>query len=254
MAGEAKTAKFMLGTASVMFGPQADVFDLTPATHGVGLTKSVNVTSEPSFTDLTQGVKNKFVYSVMTGNIVRASCEVYEYTAKNLAYALGLDGSTVVEETAESTLAAEATLGATSITVATGDGSTFSVGDWILIEGAANDQVYARKITAIATDTLDFTRELPEAIPAGSTVRASNLIDIGSKADQPFLSCKIVGELANGDPISLIFPKIRITNGFSLSFVTDDYGNLPFEMTMYDLVSTDPEYAAFSGSQGFLIV
>tara|TARA_R110002072_G_scaffold23791_6_gene81604 strand:+ start:3199 stop:3963 length:765 start_codon:yes stop_codon:yes gene_type:complete len=254
MAGEAKTTNFMLGTATVMFGPQADVFDLTPEEHGVGMTKNVSVTTEPAFTDLTQGVKNSIVYSVMTGNTVRAALEVYEYTAANMLYAQGLDGSTHVKPTGASTLASPVVADDTTIDVQTGEGADFNTGDYIVIEHGAKDKVYVRKVVSVATDVITIDEGLPNAIPAGEVVRAGSLIQIGSKADQPFLGCKIVGTTAEGEAITMIFPKVRVTNGFNLQFSSDDFQNMPFELTMYDLVTSDPQYATFQGAQGFAIV
>lgn len=251
MAGEAKTTDFLLGTATVMFGPPAEVFDLTPADHGVGLTKSVSVTAAPAFTDLTQGVRNQNVYSIMTGNVVTMAAEIYEYTASNVIYATGLDGSSHMAPTATSTLASAVIADDSTITVETGDGGSFSAGDWVVIEDGAMDKIFVRKVASISVDTLTLEAPaLPSAIPAGSAVRAKSLIEVGSKEEQPFLGCKIVGSLANDKPVALIFPKIRITNGFNIGFMTDDYQNMPFEMTAYDLVSSDPQFARFNGAQG----
>ena len=47
----------------------------------------------------------------------------------------------------------------------------------------------------------------------------------------------------------IAFPKVRVTKGFDIDFRTDNYGNLPFELTIYDQVSTDPFYSAFGGDQ-----
>lgn len=255
MAGSAKTTDFLLGTATVMFGPMDEVFDLNPKDHGVGLTKSVSVTAEPSFTDLTQGVKNQSVYSVMTGNVVGASCEVYEYTASNILYAAGLDGSAHVAPTGKSTLASAITPADTDFDVETGEGSEFSVGDWVVIEGTSKDQIYVRKVKTIATDSITVDGDpFPAAVAAGSVVRAASVIEVGSKQDQPFMGCKIVGTLADGDTIGLVFPKIRITNGFNLSFMSDDFQNMPFEMSMYDLVTSDDLYDTFEGAQGLALV
>lgn len=252
MAGEAKTTNFMLGTATVMLGPTDSVFDLIPATHGVGLVKAVTVTSEPSYTDLSQGVQNTLVYSVMTGNPVRAQMEIYEYTRQNINYALGLDGSLVAFTPAATTLSAAVTAAASTISVTSATG--LAIGDWIAIEDAAIDKVYFRKITTLVTTTVGFTTPLPNNIPNGSKVTKRGQIDIGSKANQPFLGCKIVGTLANGEPIGLIFPKVRVTKGFNLAFITDNYGNMPFELTMYDLVSTDTLYSQFANATGYAVI
>lgn len=250
MAGEAKTSAFMLGTATVMIGAQSELFSLAPDTHAIGLVKNFTMTAEPGYTDLTQGVKNQIVYSVMTSNTVRAQMEVYEYTSKNIAYALGLNGGALAAATAVTTLSSGIAALATTAVVTSAAG--LAVGDYIQIQEGTDDKTFFRKITAIVTNTLTLNAAIPVAIANGSAVRKVNAVDIGSKTDQPFLSAKIVGSLADGTEIGILIPKIRITNGFTLGFVTDNYGNLPFEFTVYDLVATDPNYADFSGVQARL--
>lgn len=250
MAGEAKTSAFMLGTATVMIGAQSELFTLAPDTHSIGLVKNFTMTAEPGYTDLTQGVKNQIVYSVMTSNTVRAQMEVYEYTSKNISYALGLNGGALSAATTATTMSAGAAANAASITVTSAAG--LAVGDYIQIQEGTDDKTFFRKINAIATNTVTLNANLPVAIASGSAVRKVNAVDIGSKTDQPFLSAKIVGSLADGTEIGILIPKVRITNGFTLGFVTDNYGNLPFEFTVYDLVSTDPNYSEFNGVQARL--
>ena len=249
MAGEAKTSAFMLGTATVMIGAQSDLFSLAPDTHSIGLVKNFTMTSEPGYTDLTQGVKNQIVYSVMTSNTVRTQMEVYEYTSKNISYALGLNGNALSAQTTATTLSAAYATG-TSITVTSAAGLT--VGDSIQVQEGSDDKTFFRRITAIASNVLTLNAALPVGVANGSAVRKVNAIDIGSKLEQPFLSAKIVGSLADGTEIGILIPKIRITNGFTMGFVTDNYGNLPFEFTVYDLVSTDPNFSEFSGAQARL--
>ncbi len=251
MAGEAKTNAFMLGSATVMLGPQADLFTLAPSTHSIGLVKNFTTSSEPQYTDLTQGVKNTIVYSVMTSNRIRAQMEVYEYTSKNIAYALGLNGASLAAISASTTTSAAAAANATTITVVSATGLT--VGTWISIQEGTDDKVFYRKITTVATNTLTLNAALPVAMASGCVVQKVNPIDVGSTADQPFLSAKIVGQLADGTEIGLLLPKVRITAGFTLGFTTDNFGNLPLEFTCYDLTSDDPNYSEFLGKQGLLL-
>lgn len=247
MAGTALTDAFMLGAATVMIGPQADLFDLNPSQHSIGLVKNFSMTSEPQYTELTQGVKNTIVMSVMTQNPVRATMEVYEYTAKNLAYGLGLDGSTKNALSVASTLASAVTSGATDITVQTGDGANFSQGDYVVIDVNNDDHALVRKVSSVNVNTLTLDVAINENISAGAAVRKVNSVGVGSKEEQPFLSAKIVGKIANNDQVMIYIPKLRIQRGFNLAFSTQDYGNLPFEFAVYDLVSTDPNYAWFEG-------
>lgn len=244
MAGEAKTNAFMLGTATLMLGPQSELFDLNVDEHSVGMAKNVTMKSSPGFTELTQGVKNTLVYSVMTSNKVTVDAEVYEYTGKNLAYSVGLDGSAIAPTTAVGQVGTEYTTGV-SLILEAGDGTNFAVNDWISVQVGADDQVFVRKVSAKATDTLTIDSALPITIPVGATVKKLNIIGVGSKADQPFLSAKIVGTIADGSEIAILIPKVRITSGASLAFKNDGYDNIPMQLAVYDLVNTDPHYATF---------
>lgn len=251
MPGLAKTNEFMLGTATVMIGTQADLFDLNPTEHSIGLVKNFSLSSDPSYTELSQGVKNTLVYSVLTQNSVRASMETYEYTAQNIAYGLGLSG-TYTKNTVASTVDTQVTTGS-DVDVATGDGSNFAVGDVVMIKVDSEDDFVIRKVTAISTDTLTVNAAFSQTIPAGSVVEVVNVMGAGSKTEQPFYSAKVAGKLANDEPVVILIPKLRIVQGFNLSFSSDDYANMPFEFTLYDQVSTDTHYSYFNGDLAHII-
>jgi hypothetical protein len=171
--------------------------------------------------------------------------EVYEYTAQNVAYGLGLAG-TFPKQTISSTVDSEVSSGS-DIDVAAGDGTDFAVDDFIMIKNDSEDDFIIRQITAIATDTLTVNAAFADTVVAGATVLKVNSIGAGSKTEQPFYSAKIAGKLANGEPIVMLIPKLRIVQGFNLAFSSDDYANMPFEFTVYDLVDDDPHFAFFGG-------
>lgn len=229
MAGEAQTSSFVLGTATVMVGPRADVFELTPDDHSIGLVKNFTLTAEPSYLDLTQGVRNTIVYSVMTGFPVRATMEVYEFTSKNLMYGLGLDG------TSFETMPA-ATAGGAAPTAF----PTTPAGAWFVVQEnqLGRDLVFAGKAGDTIPSAMGFT--------SAARIRQMNMVPVGKKDEQPFLGAKVVGILPeNNEPVTIILPKVRIQKGFTMAFTTDNYSNMPFEMTPFDLTSTDPHYTTF---------
>ena len=248
MAGEAKTNAFMLGTATVMLGAQADLFDLNPTEHSIGLVKNFNLQVDQTYTELTQGVQNQIVFSVRTGNKVMGTMEAYEYTGANLAYALGQEG-----------YAAPAAVGAaTSVATDVGNtASSFKVlsttglakGDYIMVQTGNSDQILIRKLSAApAASILTVSPALP-AVPAdGATVSKLNVLGLGSNscAESTFIAAKIVGTLADCSEVVLLLPKVKVTKGFALAFNSGDFQNLPLEMTVYDLLPTDPHYAAFA--------
>lgn len=244
MAGFAKTDNFLLSSATVMIGLPAELNDLNPTEHSIGLVKNFTMTSDPAYTDLTQGAKGTIVFSTLTSNPVKASMEVYEYTAANLMYALGLDGADAATPATSTTLSSGVTASPAVSTFSVTSATGFAQGKYVLIEGDAIDNFIVRKITGVSGTTITVDHTLP-AIASGSKVTVVNSVDVGSKDEQPFFSAKIAGKLANGEDIVVLIPKLRITKGFNLAFVTNDYGNMPFEFTVYDLVSTDTFYNDF---------
>lgn len=252
--GLAKTSRFMLGTASVMLGPPATMFDFTPAANGIGLVKNFKTSMEPGYVELTQGVKNTVVYSVMNKNAVTASFEAYEYTLQNLNFALGLDGSAIVTTGLATTTTASVAAGIAVIPCASVTG--LAVNDYIMIQYGTDDQVLIRQVLSIAALNVTTTRVTPAGltIPSGAVVKKFGTVSVGKKVEQPYLAAMVVGNLAGGEEAMIMIPKCRVTKGLDLNFTSDNYGNLPFELTIYDQVPGDPHYAQFGGDQSRVLV
>jgi len=248
MAGEAKTNAFMLGTATVMLGDRVDLFDFTPANHSIGLVKNFNLTVDQSYTDLGQGLTNQTVFSVKTGSKIMATMEAYEYTGKNLTYALGMEGFNAGDAiTASSSIIGTPTPTTTGFTMSAALVG-LAVGDYIKIQTGNNDQVLVRKVATITSAALTFVDPLP-AIPAeGATVSKMNVIPLGSSTacEDTFVAAKIVGTLADCSEVVLLLPKVKVTKGFNMAFNSNDFQNLPLELTVYDLLADDAHYAAFA--------
>lgn len=243
MAGEAKTTALMLGTATVMLGDPVDLFDFAPSTHSIGLVKNFNLTVDQSYTELTQGVQNQVVFSVKTGNKVMATMEAYEYTGKNLTYALGMEGFSAAAEVTASTTVVSATT--TALTVVSGAGIV--AGDYIKIQTGTNDQVFVRKVVSNIADVITVAA-LPSAPAAGATVAKMNVIPLSpaSSCNDTFVAAKIVGTLADCSEVVILLPKVKVTKGFNLAFNSNDFQNMPLELTVYDLLESDEHYTAFS--------
>lgn len=250
-AGLARTSRFMLGTATVMLGRPQDLHTLNSVEHSIGLVKNFRIQGTPGYTDLMQGVRGQKVFSVMTSNDVTASCEVYEYTSRNMTYALGLEGHGVTQTSTATATTASALATAMTLTVSSIVG--FTNGDYIEIDLGGDNVIVRRLSTAPATNTLTVGIALGQAVPAGAVVRRLNIVNIGARDDQPFLAAKVTGLLADGSKVSLLCPKVRITNGFSVGFTTDNFDNMPFEFMFFDQVSTDPFFSEFNGVQARLL-
>ncbi|HQT79055.1 MAG TPA: hypothetical protein PLD10_18535, partial [Rhodopila sp.] len=263
---EARTNSFVLSAATVMVGPVASLFDLTPASNSLGLVKDVVISSTPTFADLTQGAKGTIVASVKTANPVKASFTVYEYTSQNLAYGLGLDGYSLTAPQAGWTLSTAMTgntaTPATTVTFTspTDVSPSLVAGTWVMLQGVDStmDHVHyaqlASNATVSGTGSYTITLTLVQGLKTGNNfaigdrIAQVNAIDVGSLADEPLYGAKIVATLPGAsEPLSILFPKVKIIRGFSMSFSTEKFTDLPFEFQPYQVVSTDPFYSIFQG-------
>jgi len=266
MPGLAKTSQFLLATATIMVGPQADVFALTSDDHSIGLVKNVQAQAQPRYTELMQGVTNQTVYSVNTEMPVTVSAEVYEYTARNLAYAAGIEASGAGYDPNTLTFDIDANVTDASVSLVVdqvADLDEIVLGDWLLLsQGEGSDNIWAFKAGTVtpATQTVAFAAGF--APPDGMTFTAGvaklykvHGIGIGTQATAGHVGVKVVGILPEeNEPVTLIYPKCRITNGLSLAFQTENFSNMPFEFKPYALLPTDPFYSALGPNQSALML
>ncbi len=263
---DVKDQKFIIGNATVMIAPYSeDAFALNPTTHSVGMVKAVTMTQESDQIMLKNGVAQLTVDTTRSNVSMSTSFEGYEFSARNIMYALGLDGT--VTQRLRGRLTADAASAATSLSVESYplpgepdsliDATTdIPNGAQLLVQRASEpDFVYPVKATADATGAgpYDVTiAALPTDVSfsTGDTVWVVNEIDAGSFSQDDFFCAKIVGKLsANDEPIVVIIPKMKITRGFNLSFSETDYSNLPFEVEPIVMTATEvagrPELAGF---------
>lgn len=257
MPGTARTDSFLLSTATVMVGSQSDLYNLN-SSHSLGLVKNVVMQSEPSFVELTQGITNDLVFSVKNQDNVRISMEVYEFTSKNIGYAAGLLGAENLQTISTVyTLSQSAAPAASSIVVSGDATADITAGDWIVLDTDGEENVHIVKVTSasfsVSETTIDITGyEIPTGFtwPAGARVRKVNALTLGGSNTQPFYSVKIAGLMPKDNkPIVLLLPKVRITRGLNISFQTDNFVNMPFEITPYSLAASDPFYSDFGSAK-----
>lgn len=262
MAGEARTSDFLLSTATVMVGPSSKVMELTPDLHSVGLIKNVQVTTEPQFVELTQGVEAQTVAAVNIANPARISGEVYEFTARNIAYGAGIDASGVGFDplTTSYLLGTAITTGGSSVVLAAG-GTDFVAGDFLVIQDTTSgDKVHVGKVQSVATNTITlatgYTMPTTLAFPIATTIIYKvRGLKIGSNLKRPTMGIKLVGILPEtGEPITLVFPKARIMKGLNMAFQNENFSNMPFEFMPYSLLPADPYYADLGSSKTFMVL
>lgn len=257
MAGSAKTQNFLVATATVMLGPKADLYKFMPDTHGLGLVKNFQMQSQPTFTDLTQGLQNDVVASFRSAHGVTATWETYEYTTRNIAYGQGIDASGVAFNPLTAPLAVVSTAVAAAATTVVVDGdvtANFANGDTIFIQKGVDDYVFVAKLSAapaVATGktTLTFAGyPVPAGIafPVGSRVGKLRGIELGGSALQAELAARVTGIMPKDNrPFILDFPRVKITQGGAISFASDQWQNMPFGFTPFACTSDDPLSADF---------
>jgi hypothetical protein len=263
---DVKDNKFVIGNATVMLAPfSADVFALNPDTHSVGMVKAVTITQEADQIMLKNGITQNTVDTQKSNVNMTTTFEGYEFSAKNLMYALGLQGSVVKRLRGKLTAAAAAA--ATSFSVESypipGDAASLidAVGDipngaTLLLQKADQpDNVYPCKAVAATTGTGPYVVTI-DALPAGvsfavgDTVWVVNEINAGSTEQDQYFCAKIVGKLSsNNEPIVVVMPKVKVAKGFNLSFSEQDHSNMPFELTPLVMTKTEttstPKLAGF---------
>lgn len=189
MAGEAKTIQFNVSDGTLMIGKPGEAYNLTPETHSVGLIKQLTCTSTKNRIELTQGLQQLVVDSQVTGNDVSVTADVYEYTAKNLAYAAGLDGSEY--KTGKTYFLKEAVNGdgdtTNKITIMSDSdpSSNFAEGQHLLIQAkfsGADDRVALGVVKQTSYTAPAGGSKATGTITVAAVPAASDQIRIGNKA------------------------------------------------------------------------
>lgn len=186
MAGEAQTTQFNVSSATLMLGEMGHGLDLTPELHSVGLVKDVSISVTKERIELGQGITNDTVDSQVTGNTTSVSANVYEYTAKNLAYAAGIDGREMKAGKAYK-LAAALNPGATTATI-TSDidiSSEFAEGQDVMIQAknsGADDHVALLRVASSNYVPPSGGSKASGTITLTEGLGASEQVNVGAKA------------------------------------------------------------------------
>jgi hypothetical protein len=257
MAGTAKTSNFQFTMASVLIGPMASQLSLNTAAHSIGLVKGLTVTADTGFVDLGQGVQNQIVATAVNKFAVTAKCEVYEYTSRNLAYGLGLDGtqaSQYVPIVSDYPLAAAVAAAATAATVTANVATSFPINQFGYLQEGTDDvcHVFKTSIAAAFTTTTAITftgYPVPAAMSfdtAGGVIGAFNKVDSNPVLANQLFAVRIVGVTSDPTqrPVIIHFPKCKVMKGFTMGFENQNFANLPFEFEPLVPVSSDPGYTS----------
>jgi len=257
MPGLAKTQSFQFSTASVLIDKMANQLVLNSAANSLGLTKNLQFAVETGFADLTQGIMNQTVASLVNKFSIKASVEIFEMSSRNLAYGLGLDGTNItnfVPFAADTGLSAAVAAAATSVTVPGDVHLQFPAGGWGYLQQGRDDAVHIFQCSAAAVfasgiTTITFTG-FP--VPAGMSFDtiigncgAINKIDANPTLANQYFAVRLVGITAMDQrPIIIHMPKCKVTKGFAMAFDDKNFANLPFEFEPMVPISTDPGYSS----------
>lgn len=253
---EVRDPKFVIGNATVMLAPYTDdVYALTPDLNSIGMVKSVSMEQSADQIMLKNGIAQLTVDSQKSAVAMSLTFEGYEFSARNAMYSLGLT-NTVVKRL-RGTLTTAAASASTSFSIVSspvpGDAASgitaigdIPIGAVLLIQKASDPaNVFVTKTTAVTTGAGPYVATvaaLPTGVSfaVGDIVWIMNEIDAGSSRQDQFLCAKIVGTTStDNEPIVVLFPKVRVMKGFSLSFSETDYSNMPFELTPYVMSKTE---------------
>lgn len=246
--GTAKTDKFLIGSCSMLIGAVGDPASLDES-NSMGLVKDVTLEFTPTYTDLQQGVENKTIFSVKTGNDTRITGTSYEFTDHNLAYAAGLNGDDieVIEGTPYTVTAAADDSGVVSLTV---DDPTKPVvlakGDTVVLH-SKEFSVITEVVDAseLSTQKLKVAGDWHAKVTEGAKVTKVNVLALGRKQKPAYYSAKLVGELPNGDVAVVLVPKAQFKSGLSMAFTTSDFSNLNMELAPMALLQSDEAYKQY---------
>jgi hypothetical protein len=251
---------FMLSSATVMMAPAftTDVFSLRPDLHSLGISEDVQVGVDSSLIELKAGVAQATIDAKRTNVSSSISASLREFSAANVLRSLALASTPVVMKRGK--LSAALASGAVTMSIVTdpvpgeatsdiASNADIPAGATILIQRAnGTDYVFPTKSSGAATGTGPYTIPIaaPYAIPAGMTFAAGDSVwiindaPIASMDADDLFGVKITGTLSNYNrPVTAIFPKVRVSKGFQISFSEKDYGSMPMELAPLLLASSE---------------
>ena len=146
----------------------------------------------------------------------------------------------------------------TTFTANTDLTTNYTAGDFIFLQAGESDRVHIAKLATVnfSSSTTTFTVATGFEIPAalayavGTKFGKVRKVSVGGVQFQPEMSAKIVGLMPkNGQPMTILLPKVKITRGLAASFSTDNFANMPFELTPYAGIPGDPFYAEYGAAK-----
>lgn len=271
MAGNAVTNNFMLGSATLMLGPVAKTNGGTieggvhalDQSHSLGLVKNVTLETSRESIELTQGIKQDVVATAVTAAPATFSAELFEYSHKNLNYALGI----AAQDTKEVKLIGDFTVAAFNPTYDDVAGTTdlnvlfnaaitgLTANDYIVIKAkdtgarviGEGEHFIARYVSGDDATNIVVrgNYEAMGLVTGDYEVFLVNMLPVGIDDKTTYYAMKIVGELFDGTTVVIECPKVDMTSGLNLAFGSDNFASMPVNGRLMKLVESDVEYMEF---------
>lgn len=257
---DVKTNAFLLGEATLMMAPfgSTPVHELTPDDHSLGMVKNIQLGQTSDNVQLKKGIQQLLVDSKKSNTQTTLSCEVFEFSAQNILYSQSINQQAVAVKRGKLKTAVNGPQATIVINTdpLPGDASSGITAASDIPNGATillqipealgqNDYVLPVRVTAAtttATGDYTITAAVPAGMsfPVGTKVWVVNEIGVGSTQEQDFFSVKAVGTLSNNErPVTLIFPKVKVSKGFQINFDEGNYTSMPFEFSPYLLTASE---------------
>lgn len=244
--GDARTSRFMISTPEVRVGPLSLANKLTQ-THSIGLLNSATVSFSVESVDLEGGLPRVLYDTAITSQPGTVAVEMREYSRRNLQMLLGYTPDVAAAADNVSSLASGALAAATEITVQSGDGDNFEIGEVIGIYQAGPTNIanicYCL-IASKATDTLTLDANTPLLFDysADDPVFSAQPLAIGAISQTNYFSMQVLGTRRDGTPTGFMFWKCALSAGLEMAFSADDFGTNPGEFKI--LQPSAAEYGA----------
>lgn len=242
--GSPITNKFSIGTAELRIGALTDANKLLPS-HSVGLIDSASLSVDQEAAELEGGFPRKLVDTAIIRQSASITAVLREYSRKNLFTLLG-EGVTATTTDFATTVDAQATAGATSITVATGKGASFTAGDLVTLYNVGSpENVSVCRVLSIATDTLTLDSGTPTLFQyeVGDPIFIAYEVPVGAVSQTNYFSVSLVQkENSTGRPVVWTFWKGAIASGLSVETNAEDFASTELQINLLEPAAS--EYGA----------
>ena len=239
--GSPQSDKFSIGTSEVRIAPLNLALKQMPI-HSLGALDDVTINISNESVVKNAGFPQRQVAAAITQNLVSVTATPSEYSRRNIQILAGEAPEAAVTDVA-STLAAPATAGATSITVATGDGSKFTPGMLITLYPVGRPELLSIvKVSTVATDTITLATETPTLHAYAATVtQVFATFPIGKSLTKTnYFSMQVIqSEFSTGRPLPWNFWKASVSSGLELAMNATDFASTNLEISVLEPAASE---------------